>query len=194
MESIGSNSSKGPGLSGIPPAFGAFSRVPPKKSWTRPTVDGPNPAPPRKPWNHVFPVNSNEPWFESGAKWISSIHSRAGHLNFHPRFPRLCGSQQLVLRERLVDQHVRVCFLGSLMYPFKGWFNRVAGFPLKLHFLMVPPIETFATFGSKEGHGSDTLVAGTCHEKKNKLLFWGLPILAHIHLCSCQAGLRWLRR
>ena len=32
-----------------------------------PTVDGRNPAPPRKPWNHVFSVNSNEPWFQTGA-------------------------------------------------------------------------------------------------------------------------------
>ena len=41
------------------------------------TVDGRNPAPPTKPWNYVFPVNSNAQWFLMVSKWcrISSIHS-----------------------------------------------------------------------------------------------------------------------
>ena len=34
-------------------------------------------APPKKPWNSDSPVNTNNGflWFQSGAKWISSIHS-----------------------------------------------------------------------------------------------------------------------
>ena len=41
------------------------------------TVDGRNPAPPKKPWNDDCPANANnswfQPWFESGVRWISSI-------------------------------------------------------------------------------------------------------------------------
>ena len=42
------------------------------------SVDGRNPAPPKKPWNVDSPVNTNQPWFPmfpSSAKWISSIHN-----------------------------------------------------------------------------------------------------------------------
>ena len=43
------------------------------------TVDGRNPAPPKTPWNDHCPVNTKQqygfPWFQSGAKWTSSIHS-----------------------------------------------------------------------------------------------------------------------
>ena len=42
-----------------------------------PTVDGPNAAPPKKPWNDDSPANTNEQWFPIASKWcrISSIHS-----------------------------------------------------------------------------------------------------------------------
>ena len=42
------------------------------------TVDGRNPAPPKKPWNDDSPVNTNQPWFLIVSIWcegISSIHS-----------------------------------------------------------------------------------------------------------------------
>ena len=41
-----------------------------------PTVDGRNPAPPKKPWNADSPVSTNQPWFPMVSKWcrISSIH------------------------------------------------------------------------------------------------------------------------
>ena len=43
------------------------------------TVGGQNPAPPKTPSNDDFPVDTKKPWFQpwfpSGAKWISSIHS-----------------------------------------------------------------------------------------------------------------------
>ena len=41
------------------------------------TVDGRNPAPPKKPWNDDSPVNTNNQWFPMVAKWsrISSTHS-----------------------------------------------------------------------------------------------------------------------
>ena len=44
----------------------------------RHTVDGQNPAPPKKPWNDDSPIPTNNdfPWFQGGAKWISTIHSR----------------------------------------------------------------------------------------------------------------------
>ena len=34
----------------------------------RPTVDGRNPAPPKKPWNDDSPVNTNNQWFPHGFK------------------------------------------------------------------------------------------------------------------------------
>ena len=42
------------------------------------TVDGQNPAPPKKPWNVDSPVNSNNQcflWFQRGAKWISQAYA-----------------------------------------------------------------------------------------------------------------------
>ena len=42
------------------------------------TVDGRNPAPPEKcRFPCKYQTNHGFPWFPSGAKWISSIHSRA---------------------------------------------------------------------------------------------------------------------
>ena len=43
------------------------------------TVDGRNPAPPKKPCDDDPPVNTNKQWFPILSKWcrISSIHSRA---------------------------------------------------------------------------------------------------------------------
>ena len=40
------------------------------------TVDGRNPAPPKKPWNDDSLVNTNQQWFPMVSKWcrISSIH------------------------------------------------------------------------------------------------------------------------
>ena len=39
-----------------------------------PTVDGRNPAPPKKPWKDDSPVNTNKQWFQpripSGANWF----------------------------------------------------------------------------------------------------------------------------
>ena len=42
-----------------------------------PTVDGRNPAPPKKPWNDDSPVKTNEQWFPMVSTWcrILSIHS-----------------------------------------------------------------------------------------------------------------------
>ena len=42
-----------------------------------PTVDGQNPAPPKKPWNNDSPVNTNKQRFPMVSKWcrISSNHS-----------------------------------------------------------------------------------------------------------------------
>ena len=42
-----------------------------------PTMDGRNPAPPKKPWNDDSPANTNKQWFLMVSKWcrISSIHS-----------------------------------------------------------------------------------------------------------------------
>ena len=41
------------------------------------TVDGRNPAPPKKPWNDDSPVNTNKQWFPMVSKWcrVFSIHS-----------------------------------------------------------------------------------------------------------------------
>ena len=42
-----------------------------------PTVDGRNPAPPKKPWNGDSPVNANEQWIPMASNWcrMLSIHS-----------------------------------------------------------------------------------------------------------------------
>ena len=41
------------------------------------TVDGRNPAPPKKPWNDDSLVNANKQWFPMASKWcrILSTHS-----------------------------------------------------------------------------------------------------------------------
>ena len=43
------------------------------------TVDGQDPAPPKKPWNDDSPVNTNKLSFVMVSKWcrISSIHSKS---------------------------------------------------------------------------------------------------------------------
>ena len=44
------------------------------------TVDGQNPAPPKKPWNDDSPVNTIKAWFAMVSHWCSiSIHSRKGN-------------------------------------------------------------------------------------------------------------------
>ena len=59
------------------------------------TVDGRNPAPPKKPWNDESPVNANKQWFLMVSKWcrISSIHSMVhSAFSFVPRTQFWCPS------------------------------------------------------------------------------------------------------
>ena len=39
-----------------------LARMSPIRKWDS-TVDGRNPAPPKKPWNDESPVNTNQQWF-----------------------------------------------------------------------------------------------------------------------------------
>ena len=50
------------------------------------TVDGRNPAPPKKPWNDDSPVNTHKHWFFVVSKWcrISSIHSISSRSPLQP--------------------------------------------------------------------------------------------------------------
>ena len=49
------------------------------QTWDLNSVDRIHFAPPKTPWNDTIPLqvptNCGSPWFQSGAKWISSIHS-----------------------------------------------------------------------------------------------------------------------
>ena len=85
------------------------------------TVDGRNPAPPKKPWNDDSPVNTNTQWFPMVSKWcrISSIHSR-----FPPGFPQTAIDFPLA-------SHTRS--LASSVHPFArsgGALRRSARAPL----------------------------------------------------------------
>ena len=61
------------------------------------TLDGRNPAPPKKPRNENSPANSDQqgfqPWCQSGAKWISSVR---GIIGYPPslRLSRACQGQR----------------------------------------------------------------------------------------------------
>ena len=82
-------------------AFVGFGQVPPSRSSSslckksgRHTVDGQNPAPPKRPWHDDSPVNINiinKQWFPISPKWcrISSVHS----IFFFPGVFRLQGAR-----------------------------------------------------------------------------------------------------
>ena len=63
------------------------------------TVDGRNPAPPKKPWNDGSPVNPNKPWFQP---WFESGANYDGRLN-EPTFPQapqpwpVCGLKRVLV-------------------------------------------------------------------------------------------------
>ena len=66
----------------------------PEGSLSNPTVDGRNPAPPKKPWNHDSLVNANR---RSGLSWFPSSGFRPSTV-WNPQEPER-GSQPTPLKD-----------------------------------------------------------------------------------------------
>ena len=85
-------------------------------------------APPKKPWNDDSLVNTNEqsfqPWFQSGAKWISPIQYLAYVDAKHAELLIAHGFQQ---KERCVASMGALCFLGLIPKGYLPQTNRKEG-------------------------------------------------------------------